>query len=112
MMSEDININEQAVTDDDRLWGLLSYLLNPIIPLIILFSEDRKNNPFLRYHAVMALGLGVIVTVASLIVIGVCLAPFVGIYAIYLGIKAFQGEMVEVPFLTNFAKEQGWITQE
>ena len=111
-MSEEANMNTQAVSDDDRLWGLLSYLLNPIIPLIILFSEEKKDNPFLRYHAVVSLAIMAITVLASFLLIGLCLAPFVSIYGIYLGFKAFQGEMLAVPFVTDFATKQGWITSQ
>jgi hypothetical protein len=31
------------------------------------------------------------------------------IYAIFLGIKAYGGNEVEVPVITNFCKNQGWI---
>jgi uncharacterized membrane protein len=32
-----------------------------------------------------------------------------GIYAIVLAVKAYQGEWVTVPFLSDFCKKQGWI---
>jgi hypothetical protein len=30
------------------------------------------------------------------------------VYPIYLGIKAFQGEWVSVPYLSDFVVNQGW----
>ncbi len=35
-------------TSDDRLWALLAYLFTPIVPVIILLLEDKKDRPFLR----------------------------------------------------------------
>jgi hypothetical protein len=31
------------VTSEDRLWALLAYILSPIVPIIILLIEDKKN---------------------------------------------------------------------
>jgi hypothetical protein len=31
------------------------------------------------------------------------------IYAIVLGIQAYQSKWVTVPFLTDFIKKQGWV---
>ena len=100
------------ITSDDKLWALLAYIFTPIIPLIILLMEDKKNRPFLRAHNVQALVWGVayavIAMVTSFIFIGICIG-FVGLgLSIYWGIKAYQGEYVEIPVITNFVKNQGW----
>ncbi len=97
------------VTSDDKLWGLLSYLLTPIVPAIILLMEDKKNRPFMRYHAIQALALFVIEFVLSAILIGVCVVPIYIIALIYYAIKAYQGELVVIPWLTDFMKKQGWL---
>jgi uncharacterized membrane protein len=103
------------ITDDDKLWSLLSYIFMPLIPLIMLLLEDKKNRKFIKFHAIQSLVFGVIAYVISGI-----LAPIVGIgcfvgiaawgYGIYLGIKAFNGDYVEIPFITDFCKKQGWIS--
>jgi len=36
------------VTSDDRLWGLLAYLFTPLVPVIILLMEDKKNRRSLK----------------------------------------------------------------
>jgi uncharacterized membrane protein len=38
-----------------------------------------------------------------------CLWVIPWIYGIYVGIQAYNGKWVEVPVLTDFAKNQGWI---
>ena len=97
------------ITDDDKLWSLLSWIIWPI-GLIAILMEDKKERPFIKYNAVMSLALGIVLSV----VVGIT-APFTcGItvvlfaYPIYLGIKAYQGGWVEVPWLTDFVKNQGW----
>ena len=102
------------ITDDDKLWSMLSYILGPIVPIIMLLLEDKKNRPFIRYNAMQALVLSVVMYVISAV-----LAPVVGIgcvvavavlgYSIYLGIKAYNGETVTIPVVTDFCKKQGWI---
>ena len=36
------------ITSDDKLWALLTYVLSPVVPIIILLMEDKKNRPFLK----------------------------------------------------------------
>ncbi|NMB53405.1 MAG: hypothetical protein GYA15_01780 [Leptolinea sp.] len=101
------------ITSDDKLWGLLSYLLTPIIPIIVLLMEDKKARPFIKYAAVQGLSIGVLIIVMAalgFLVIPACLAGLLGIYAIYLAIKTFQGEYVIIPVVTDFCKKQGWIS--
>jgi uncharacterized protein len=106
-----VNPNPE-VTSDDRLWGLLSYLLTPIVPIIILLMEDKKNRPFLRAHVFQALGLGVVEAVLAIIisfipVIG-CFSPIMWIINIIYALKANKGEIFEIPVITSFMKGQGW----
>jgi uncharacterized membrane protein len=96
------------VTDDDRLWALLSWIFWPIA-VIVLLLEDKKNRSFIKYNAIQALALNVIAWATVLILIGACVGPLAFIYSIFLGIKSYQGEWVTVPFVTDFCKNQGWI---
>lgn len=111
-MSDQFQTNPD-ITSDDRLWGLLSYLLTPIVPIIILLSEDKKSRPFQKFHGINALALGVVeivlITILALIPIVGCFTPLVFIINILYALKANKGEMVEIPVLTNFCKNQGWI---
>jgi uncharacterized protein len=97
------------ITSDDKLWGLLSYIFTPLVPLIVLLMEDKKNRPFLRYHAIQSLAFGVVMMISYVIVIGCCLSPVWLVGAIYYGIKAYNGEYVAIPFLTDFCKQQKWL---
>lgn len=101
------------VTDDDRLWALLSWIFAPLVPIIVLILEDKKNRPFIKYNAIQALVLSVVGyvlgTVLSFVIVGCFVAAAVLIYQIVLGIQSYQGKWVEVPVLTNFVKGQGWL---
>jgi uncharacterized protein len=95
------------ITQDDKLWALLSWLLWPAA-LIALFMEDKKNRPFIKYNAVLSLAFAVVLYVLGTITVG-CLLVVGGIYGIVLAIQAFQGQWVTVPVLTDFIKKQHWV---
>ncbi|MHB0856211.1 MAG: DUF4870 domain-containing protein [Anaerolineae bacterium] len=104
-----------------RLMAALSYPLFPIVSIIVLLMEDHKNNPFERYHAIQALGAGVGVWVAvmvlslifSVTVILACLAPVLWLVAfvpfLWWGYQAYQGKMFDVPVVTDLMKKQNWL---
>ena len=95
------------LTSDDRLWALLGWLLWPVA-VIVLLMDDKKSRPFIKYNAVLSLAFAVPLYVLGTITVG-CLFVLGAIYAIVLGIQAYQGKWVTVPFLTDFIKKQGWV---
>ena len=114
------------ITENDRLMALLAYIFGVIVPIIILVSEGMKNRPFQRYHAIQSLGLWVATLIYSVVacivyfllttitfgILGLCLwiiflLPLVPV--ILYGIKAYQGEWVVIPVVTDFVKGQGWL---
>lgn len=105
-------IVDPMITSDDKLWALLSYLFSPLVPIIILLIEDKKNRPFLKAHYVQALVWGLIYLViagaTSFFVIGFCIGIFGLVMNIIWGIKAYNGEYVTIPVITDFVKNQGW----
>jgi len=49
-----------GITDDDKLWALLSWIFSPIVPIIVLLLEDKKVRPFIKYNAIQALVVSVV----------------------------------------------------
>ena len=100
------------VTSDDRLWGLLCFLLAPLVPIIVLLMEDKKNRPFIKYHTIPTLifGIveGIVVALLSWIPIVQCIVPFIWIINIVYAIKANKGVNVDIPVITKFSQGQGW----
>jgi uncharacterized membrane protein len=100
------------ITSDDKLWVLLTYVLTPLIPVIILLMDDKKKRAFIRAHNAQALVLGianwVIGGLLSMTVVLACVPLIVWIYCVYLGIQGYGGKYVEIPVITNFVKGQGW----
>ena len=97
-------MGSEEITQDDKLWALLSYIFCPLIGIIVLLLEDKKNRPFLKYNAVVSIILGVVGVLLS----WACIGILVWFYAIYLGIKSYQGEWVEVPLVSDLVRNQGW----
>ncbi len=100
-----------GVSQDDKLWGMLSYapVIGFVVALVALLMEDKRSRPFIKYHAVQAMAIYVAVAILSIVAVGVCVASVLWIYQIYLMIQVNKGEMVVIPFITDFCKKQGWI---
>ncbi len=98
-------------TSDDKLWAALSYVFAPIVGIIVLLMEDKKARPFIKFHAVQSIA----VSIVMFIVVPIIAIPTLGCGSVlYLvmfwwAYKAYQGEMVEIPVVTNFIKGQGWV---
>jgi uncharacterized protein len=98
------------VTSDDKLWALLAYVLTPIVPIIILLIEEKRNRPFLREHNVQALVWGVLTIIVGTLLSFLLCIPYLLMWAlaVYWGIQAYNGKSVNIPVLTDFLKKQGW----
>lgn len=97
------------ISDDDRLWAALAWIpispVWPIIAVILLLLPEKRERPFIKYHAVLALVTGVVGFLLSFLCVGVIIL----IAMFYFAFKAYQGERIEIPVLTDFAENQGWI---
>jgi uncharacterized protein len=105
-------ISSPDVTQDDKLWAALGYPFFPVA-IIMLLMEQKKNRPFIRYHAIQALGFSVVLFVVSfalsLTAILACITPFLWLVSFWPAYEAYQGKYMELPGLTAFLKKQGWI---
>lgn len=102
---------EIEITDDDRLWALLAWILTPLVPILLLVMEDKKDRPFIKAHNGQALAIGVVQVVLWALSF-TCITAIVGIFLflaqIYWGIQAYNGKYVTIPVVTDFVKDQGW----
>ncbi|MCJ7734689.1 MAG: hypothetical protein MUP11_09080 [Anaerolineales bacterium] len=106
---------DQEVSDDDKLWAMLSWIpwVGVILAIIALLIEPHKDRAFVKFHAVQSIGANIIIGILSLVLVITvllsCITPILGLITIYPAIKAYQGEWLELPWLTKFCKDQGWI---
>jgi uncharacterized membrane protein len=100
-----------SVSSDDKLWAALSYIFSPIVPIILLLMEDKKNQPFIKFHAVQSLAIGIvlIIVVPILAMLTFGCGAIIWFIMFYWAYKAYQGVMFDIPVVTNFIKSQGWV---
>lgn len=94
------------VTSDDKLWAALAYVFSPLVPIVLMLMEDKKSRPFIRAHTVQALIMGILVAVLAGATLG-C-GSLLWFVMLFFGYKAYQGEMVQIPVITDLVKNQGW----
>ena len=113
----------------DRLLAALSYIFW-VVALIVLLLNETRAKPLLRAHAVQSLGVAVCAylygALAAIVFACITLATF-GIAALFLWVIFFvplalqlywaflaydrPAELVEIPWLTDFMTQQGWLTR-
>jgi uncharacterized membrane protein len=116
---------------DDRLMSALAWLTMvllqlPIVSVIQLLSTTTKDRPFQRHHAVTSLlfyAAAIVYEFVAVIVYAILGALTLGCgYAclwvifflphalgLYYALQAYNGKMLELPVLSNFGRQQGWL---
>ncbi len=109
-----------SIDDNDRVMAALAYFLWFIGSAIILLSPSLNAKPYLRYHAIQALGLNVILAIASFVLlvlafvfccIGVLLLIPLAI-TVYYTVMAYQAKDFRIPIVTNVMIGEGWLKQD
>jgi len=102
--------NPGEVTSDDKLMAALAYVFSPIVPVIFLLMEDKKNRPFIKAHNAQALAIGIVMIIVVPILAAVTFGCGGILWLIMLdwAYKAYKGEYVNIPVVTDFVKKQGW----
>ena len=99
------------VTSDDKLMAALAYIFSPLVPVILLLLEDKKNRPFIKYHTFQSLAIGIVMIIVVPILAAFTLGcgGILWLVMFYWAYRAYQGEMFEIPVVTNFCKTPGWL---
>ena len=102
------------VTSDDKLWAALGYPI-ALVAIIVLFMEDKKARPYIKFHAVQSIAANVVFFVLSTIIATVTLGfgglcvPLIWLVFLYWAYQAYQGQDIKIPFITDFIRNQGWV---
>lgn len=93
------------ITSDDKLWAMLGYLI-PLIAVVVLFMEDKKNRPYVKFNAVQSIAATVVLTIISTITLGCGSILFFAM--LWWAYQAYQGQDVKIPMISDFIRNQGW----
>jgi uncharacterized membrane protein len=113
-----------AIDSNDKIWAALGYLFFPIA-IIMLLMEEQKNKAFIKYHAVQALAVNVVLwlvvialsicaTVITAVTFGIgglcyCVIFLLWLVLLWPAIDSFQGNYTVLPVVTDFIKGQKWV---
>ena len=98
----------------DKLWAALSYPI-PFIAILALNLDDKKNIPFVRFHAVQSIAFSIILWGAIILLgvitlgLGWICAPVFLLISLWPAYDSYQGNYTELPVITNFIKDRGWV---
>jgi len=101
----------EETNNNDKLLVALGYVFTPIVPVVIMLMEDKKEVPFIKAHNAQALVVGIIQVIlwaTSFTCITGILALLILIAQLYWAYQAYQGETVTIPVITDFVQNQGW----
>jgi hypothetical protein len=127
-----VAIGAQAESSsDDRLMSALAWLTMvllqlPIVSVIQLLSPTTKDRPFQRNHAITSLLFfaaalvyevvaGIAYTILGALTLGCGYACLWVIFflphalGLYYALQAYNGKTIELPALSNFGRQQGWM---
>lgn len=98
--------------DTSKILAAIGYLTG-IVALVAVLIEPYKDEKYVRHHAIQALGLWVasvaLGVIAVIPVVGWIIAPLgsiaVLVFAIMGAVKAWQGEMWEMPLVYGIVKQ-------
>lgn len=115
---------KSEITSDDKLWAAIGYPIG-IIALIMLLVQDKRDRPFIKFHAVQAICLWVAFVVVAVVLnifsailarltIGICgltscIVPILWLLLFWPAYLAFQGKYFDVPVVTDFIRSQHWV---
>lgn len=93
------------ITSDDKLWAALGYAI-PIIAIVVLFMEDKKSRPYIKFNAVQSLVATVILSILSTVTCGFGAVLF--LIMLFWAYQAYMGQDIRIPVITDFIRNQGW----
>ncbi len=128
-IDEEPKLGDTTPSQNDKALAGCAYIsqfvIPAVLPVVLLLTDEAKRSSFIKYHAVMSLGLtaaAVVYEIVAGIVFAItaaiipCIAAITWVLfllpivpMVYYGIKAFQGEIFDIPYLTDFCRKNGWV---
>jgi uncharacterized membrane protein len=109
--------NEHIEIETNKTDRLLAAMCYPILPIVILIfiENDKRNQHFLRYHALHAVLFNILLLALYYVIgavtfgYGSIFVPLLWIVNFWPAIDAYNGEYVDMPVISNFVKNRGWV---
>ena len=90
----DTGFEDSDITDDDKLWTLLAYVLSPLLPVIIMLMDEKKDRPFIKAHNAQALAWGIVSLVVGGATSFLCFPPICPLGSRHLlGMEVISGRI-------------------
>ncbi|WMT51338.1 MAG: hypothetical protein RE471_00300 [Ferroplasma sp.] len=111
--------------NENSIMYVIAYLI-PILTGIFVYITSDKNQR-LRFHAVQAIILGIVMIVVDIIfyIIAILLLPlfpifylgdiidvFIWIYGLYVGYKGSLGTDIRIPYIGDYAANMAGISKD
>jgi uncharacterized membrane protein len=93
------------ITSDDKLWAMLGYVF-PVIAIVVLFMDDKKNRPYIKFNAVQSLVATVVLSILATVTFGCGSILFLVLF--WWAYQTYQGQDVKIPMISDFIRNQGW----
>ena len=93
------------LTSDDKLWAALSYAI-PLIAIVVLFMEDKKSRPYIKFNAVQSIVASVVISIIATVTFGCGSILILALY--WWAYQAYMGQDVRIPMISDFIRNQGW----
>jgi uncharacterized membrane protein len=108
------NIPNTEISSDDRLWVAIGYPI-PILAILGLILDDKKNRPFIKFHSIQSIAFNLILFVVIFLLsfitfgFGAICAPILWLAVFWPAVDSYKGNYTQIPVLTDFMKKQGWV---
>lgn len=104
-------LSKSQATQNNNIFYLLAYIFT-IVSGVVLYLFFAKDDKKLKLHSEQSIILGVIIIVLGAILF---LVPYIAgiaeilvwLYGIYVGVMAYGGTDVNIPYITDFVKQHG-----
>ena len=88
---------------DEGVFCIFAYVLIWLSGIIVYVTEGQRSK-IMKFHALQAIFLGVIIFILSFFPIIRIIGALLWLYGLYIGIKGYFNEDVEIPLLGEWAR--------
>lgn len=109
------NYPDELISSNDKLWAAIGYPI-PLFSVLALVMEDKKDDPFIRYHAVQSIVFNIfmwaVIVLLGIITLGIgsMCAPVLWLVTLWPAYDAYRGNLTELPVISDFINGRGWVS--